>query len=334
MKTVSKDVMQSIYQKIKTPYKYGAVIKDDEFWADCPTVFKYNDKWYMYYIMVNSDPTNSGYETHYASSDNLKDWKYEGKIFERTEGDNWDSRQVSGYVAFPDIQFGGTNELNKVNGKYYMSYMGGNLNGYETDPLSMGLAFSDSPIGKFTKFEKPIFTPSDPDARELETSTLYKSYMFEDEAMMTGHRYVNAYNAKAQDLRERIFLAVSDDGENWQRYLDHPVIDEINTSPELPGMLISGDPQIVKIDDVYVMFYFRSQIDNGAYNNFACSYNLTDWTIWDGEPLIKCEFEWENVYAHKGYVIKHDDVIYHFYCAVNDKDERFIALAASKKLGE
>ena len=69
-----------------------------------------------------------------------------------------------------------------------------------------------------------------------------------------------------------------------------------------------------------------------TYNTFACSYNLTDWTIWDGEPLIKSEFEWENEHAHKSYVIKDNDVIYHFYCATNDKNERFIALATSKKL--
>ena len=256
-------------------------------------------------------------------------WKYEGKLFERIENDHWDSRQIAGYGAFIDMNFGATNEIQPVNGKYYMAYLGGNLNGYETDPLSMGLAFADTPISKFTRFEEPIMSPFDEDAREFETLTLYKSNMFIDEAMTLGHKYVNAYNAKPIDNKERIYLAVSDDGENWQRYLDTPIIDETKT---IENLLISGDPQIVKIDNYYVMFFFRSIENGGAYNTFAVSENLVDWTIWDGEPLIKPEFDWENVFAHKSCVVKHEGVVYHYYCAVNDKGERFIALATSEEL--
>jgi len=62
----------------------------------------------------------------------------------------------------------------------------------------------------------------------------------------------------------------------------------------------------------------------------ACSKNLVDWTVWDGEPLIRPEFAWENVHAHKPWVIKHDGRVYHFYCAVNNKNERYIALAVSE----
>ena len=39
-----------------------------------------------------------------------------------------------------------------------MSYLGGASDGYEPDPLHMGLAYSDSPInpGGFKKMEEPI----------------------------------------------------------------------------------------------------------------------------------------------------------------------------------
>ena len=326
---ISKEKMQEIYEKIKTPYKFGAVIKSGEYLTDSPSVFRYDGKWYMYFIMIHKNVENSGYETHFASSDNLIDWKYEGKLFERIENGHWDSRQIAGYAAFVDNSFGGTNEINSVNGKYYMAYLGGNLNGYETDPLSMGLAFSDSPTGKFTRFEKPILSPKDADSREFETLTLYKSDMFIDEAMTLGHKYVNAYNAKPIDNKERIYLAVSDDGEHWKRYLDKPIIDETKT---VPNLLISGDPQIVKLDGIYIMFFFRSIENGGAYNTFAVSENLTEWTIWDGEPLIKPEYEWENVFAHKSCVVKNCGIVYHYYCAVNDKGERFIAVATSEEI--
>ncbi|MCR4720035.1 MAG: family 43 glycosylhydrolase [Firmicutes bacterium] len=326
---ISKEKMQEIYEKIKTPYKYGAVIKSDEYLTDSPSVFRYNGKWYMYYIMIHKNVENSGYETHLASSDDLINWNYEGKLFERIENGHWDSRQIAGYAAFVDNDFGGKSEIKSVNGKYYMAYLGGNLNGYETDPLSMGLAYANSPIGKFIRFEKPILSPKDADSREFETLTLYKSDMFIDEAMTLGHKYVNAYNAKPLDNKERIYLAVSDDGERWKRYLDKPIIDETKT---IPNLLISGDPQIVKIDDLYVMFFFRSIENGGAYNTFAVSENLTDWTIWDGEPLIKPEYDWENVFAHKSCVVKDSGIVYHYYCAVNDKGERFIALATSEEI--
>ena len=327
--SISKEKMQEIYEIIKTPYKFGAVIKNDEYLTDSPSVFRYDGKWYMYYIMIHKNIKDSGYETHLASSDDLINWKYEGKLFERKDDNHWDSKQIAGYSAFVDYNFGGTNEIQIVNDKYYMAYLGGNLNGYETDPLAIGLAYSDNPTEKFTRFEKPILAPSDSDAREFETLTLYKSDMFIDEAMTIGHKYINAYNAKPTDNKERIYLAVSDDGETWKRYLEVPIIDETKT---IDNLLISGDPQIVKIDKYYVMFFFRYIKNGGAYNTFAVSENLVDWTIWDGEPLIKPELEWENTHAHKSCVVKYNGVVFHYYCAVNDKGERFIALATSKAL--
>ena len=46
--------------------------------------------------------------------------------------------------------------------------------------------------------------------------------------------------------------------------------------------------------------------------------------------IIKSEYEWENVYAHKPWVVVQNGIVDHFYCAVNDKGERFIALATSQ----
>ncbi len=201
---VSKEVMNKIYEAVKTPYKRGAVVKFDDSKADSPTVFKYNGKWYMYFVRISNDEGNSGYETHMASSCNLLDWVYEGVILHRTDDDSWDSRQRGGYAAFVDNDFDGTNEIQKVNGKYYMVYLGGCLDGYETDPLSMGLAWSDDPTDSklFATSPKPILSPKDADAREQETLTIYKGNMIIDEKMTLGHRYVCSYNAKPNGNRE------------------------------------------------------------------------------------------------------------------------------------
>ena len=43
-------------------------------------------------------------------------------------------------------------------------------------------------------------------------------------------------------------MAVSNDMVHWTRYGDEPVIDN--------GKGISGDPQVVRMGDLWVMFYF------------------------------------------------------------------------------
>ena len=325
---VTEEEMQAIFEQIKTPYKYGAVLKLENDFTDSPSVFFFDGRWYMYFISISKDCSVSGYETHLAVSDDLLHWEKIDTIFRRNDLNRWDSKQCAGYAAYMDIRFGGSNTVQKVNDRYYISYLAGNSDGYEPDPLFMGLAHADSPVTEFTRFPSPILRPDDPDSRTDETCTLYRSFLFEDEAMTTGHRYVNFYNGKALNHRERIFAAVSDDGEHFERYGDIPVIDDIADDPTLR---ISGDPQIVKIGDIYVMFYFKYD-GKHAYDTFACSRDLIHWTRWRGEPLICPTEDWDDLHAHKPWVICHNDIVYHFYCACSQNNERFIALAASKPL--
>ena len=78
------------------------------------------------------------------------------------------------------------------------------------------------------------------------------------------------------------------------------------------------------------MLFFRCRDGEPAFNTFACSRDLVNWTHWNGEPLIKSEYEWENIHALKTWFVRSNEKNYHFYCAVNDKNERFIALATSE----
>jgi predicted GH43/DUF377 family glycosyl hydrolase len=73
---------------------------------------------------------------------------------------------------------------------------------------------------------------------------------------------------------------------------------------------------------------------SGAFDTFACSHDLKHWTKWEGEPLIRPSEPFDCIHAHKPWVIKHDGVVYHYYCAVgrgeDGKEVRGIALATSK----
>ena len=115
---------------------------------------------------------------------------------------------------------------------------------------------------------------------------------------------------------------------NWKRYGKDAVIDN--------GKGLSGDPQIVKIGDVWVMFYFGAGWANqgsraAAFDTFACSYDLKNWTKWTGKNLVEPSESFDKTYAHKPWILKHNGIVYHFYCAVGDRG-RNIALATSKDL--
>ncbi|QEG35748.1 glycoside hydrolase family protein [Bythopirellula goksoeyrii] len=322
--TVTQEEMKAIYEEVKTPYKYGIVMRPSEGHSiDCPNIFRGDDAWYMVYVGIKG---KIGYETYLARSEDLLNWKPLGTILPFRES-GWDKWQADGSIALVDPTWGGSMKLQSYDGKYWMSYFGGALQGYETDPLSLGLAWTTQPQKPqpWNRLEEnPVLTPNQPDARPFERATLYKSQILWDKSESLGYPFVMYYNGKQQgEGIERIGMAVSKDMKTWSRYGSGPVIDN--------GKGISGDPQIVKIDDLWVMFYFGLGWGPGAFDSFSCSKDLVHWTQWDGEVLIQPSEPWDKTFAHKPWMLKHDGVVYHFYCAVG-KEGRALALATSVDL--
>lgn len=123
--------------------------------------------------------------------------------------------------------------------------------------------------------------------------------------------------------------AVSDDLMHWTRYGEAPLVNHHKG--------ISGDAVIQKIGDVYVMFYFGAfwpDVEENAFNRFACSCDLVNWTDCEGEHLIEPSEDYDKLFAHKSCVLKHDGKVYHFYCAVDSAGNRGLALACSANLGK
>lgn len=81
---ISKEVMNKIYQEVRTPYKYGMVVApaDNYHKIDCPTVFRVGDKWLMTYVVYNGKEglDGRGYETWLACSDDLLHWQTQGRL--------------------------------------------------------------------------------------------------------------------------------------------------------------------------------------------------------------------------------------------------------------
>jgi predicted GH43/DUF377 family glycosyl hydrolase len=315
---------------VKTPHKFGVVLPAGPGeMVDCPNVFRHEGRWYMMFVAIRD---KVGYETWLARSDDLLRWDRLGRILPFPR-EGWDAWQVDGGLALYDTRWtGGTHRLAQHDGKYWLSYLGGAGQGYEPDPLAIGLAWTTTPTAAtpWTRLPaNPVLSPAQADARAFEHVTLYKSAIIRDEAQSLGWPFVMFYNAKAKLAKgshEAIGMAVSRDLVNWTRYGDGPVVDN---APGQPA--ISGDPQLVRIGDLWVMFYFGHRWKPAAFDTFACSYDLVHWTKWEGPHLIEPSQPYDKTFAHKPWLLKHAGVVYHFYCAVGDRG-RVIALATSRPL--
>lgn len=336
-KPVPDSVMQRIYQEVKTPYKYGLVLapESDARKIDCPTVFRKGNKWYMTYLVFDG----RGYETWLAESNDLLQWTARGRLLSFSDTTQWDANQKAGYPILQDYSWGGSYALQPYKGKYWMSYFGGREKGYEAGLLSLGMAYTARAPHKpheWKRLDKPILTSRDADVRWWENKKQFKSTVIWDQQQTTGYPFVMYYNANgdsaANNIKtrwfERIGMAVSNDMVHWKRFGSAPVMHH--------PVGITGDAVIQKINDVWVMFYFGAFWTGrkDAFNRFACSYDLVHWTDWTGDDLIHSTEPYDDRFAHKSFVVKHNGIVYHFYCAVNKKDQRGIAVATSVDKGK
>ena len=336
--------MERIYEEVKTPYKYGMVVapQDNYHKIDCPTVYREGNKWYMTYVVYNGKDglDGRGYETWLAESDNLLEWKTLGRLLSY-KNSGWDMNQRGGFPALIDWTWGGTYAMEKYKGNHWMTYIGGEGTGYEgvRAPLNIGMAWTNGGIDNAHEWDscnKPLLSINDKDCQWWEKLIQYKSTIYKDDAKTLGKRFVMFYNAgginPANDMKaERIGIALSNDLKKWTRYDGNPVF-----THEVKG-IITGDAQIVKMGDLYVMFWFSAYDPSrpyNAFNTFAVSRDLVHWQEWKGKDLIYPTKAYDEMFAHKSYVLKHNGVVYHFYCAVNNPGQRGIAVATSVPMGK
>lgn len=343
--------MQKIYDEVKTPYKYGMVVapKDNYHQIDCPMVYREGGKWFMTYVVYNGkDGTDGrGYETWLATSDDLLQWKTLGRLLCYADK-GWDMNQRAGYPALIDWTWNGSYEMAKYKGRHWMSYFGGEGTGYEAirKPLNMGMASTKGDITQAHPWEtspSPVLSINDKSAQWWEKLTHYKSTVYWDKNKTLGKPFVMFYNAgginPANQLKaERIGIALSSNMTSWRR-LPLRTAKRKTGNPvffhEAPG-IITGDAQIVKFPHYYVMFYFSAynpERKYNAYNTFAVSRDLVNWQDWEGADLVYPSKPYDDMFAHKSYVLKHQGVVYHFYCAVNHAGQRGIAVATSVPMG-
>ena len=344
--------MAAVYEAAQTPYKYGLVVvpKDGQHMTDCPTVFRMAGRWYMTYVIFDG----RGYETWLSVSDDLLHWQEVGCLLPfRAAG--WDRQQRAGFPALLGWDWDDSDHTpGRQDGRYWMSCFGGENKGYEAQPLSIGMAWTDADAFErkllagrrdsleWQMLDRPVLSPSDSTAQWWEKGTHYKPLVYRDPERTLGHEYVLYYNAYGRHPEsglgaERIGLALSDDLLHWSRFAGNPVF-----SHETKGT-ITGDAQIVRFrkgsatePPLYAMFYFRAFDPSRpykAYNTFSCSHDLVHWVDWQGDDLIHPTEAYDDLFSHKTFILKWQGVVYHFFCAVDRDSRRGIAVATSVDFG-
>ena len=86
---ISPAEMRRVYEEVKTPFKYGIVIRPaaNEM-VDCPSIFRWGAKWFMVYVAIRD---KVGYQTFLAESADLLHWRTLGCIlsFPKAGWDAW-----------------------------------------------------------------------------------------------------------------------------------------------------------------------------------------------------------------------------------------------------
>jgi tRNA A-37 threonylcarbamoyl transferase component Bud32 len=322
---VSYQQLENVYAEARTPYKRGIVLPaapGTE--TDVPSVFRHDGRWYMAYTQVAVE--EGVHETMLAESADLLSWKPLGKILPAGKA-GWDEKVAIGTPALQDPEWGGTYELRAFDGRYWMSFLG-DAQKHRKGAGAVGMAWTREPgkAAPWTRLaENPVLHVGQAGVRPFENRTLVKASVLHDEGRRTGHPFVMFYEGEDQGNQGReIAMAGSGDLIRWERLGLGSVISH--------GGGISGRAQVVRMGDLWVMFYFGAFWKPKAFDTFAASYDLVHWTLWTGPPLVEPSEPWDHLYAHKPWVVKHEGVVYHFYCAVGTQG-RGIALATSKDFG-
>jgi len=277
--------------------------------VDCPQVLRWGDRWLMQYTGFDGQR----YRIGLAESDDLVHWTRAGMILDAGGEGEWDYGSAGG------------GWLIEHDGWWYLFYCGFPLPGYEVGPGGTGLA-KGRDIRHLVKLpEAPVLRPSPGD--EWDSGGIYKAAVYKIDG-----RFIMFYNAKtkAEPWIEQTGLATSDDLIHWQKDPANPVL---RVGPEGAwDSRFASDPVLNRIEGAWHLFYYGFD-GRHAGDGVAISEDggFTHWRKSEHNPILGHgpAGSYDSIHAHKPFVLQHEGVFYHYYCAVSET-ERTIALATSR----
>lgn len=299
-----------------TPYKLnrpvltgsGVAGAFDERAVDAPFVFSHQGRFCMTYIGFDG----RGYQTALATSSDLLNWQPEAVLLRRGEGHGWDSANAAGTWLLCEDDLTGPRTLKQWQGRYWLAYHSYPGEGYESGPARFGLAWTtDESLRHWERLPEPFLTPEA--GEPWEQGGLYKLCLVQHEGL-----FYLFYNAKDREAMEQTGLATSPDLRTWTRHPGNPLV---RTTPGAWDSRFRSDPYVVRDGGRWLMFHFGYD-GRHAQEGLAWSDDLRHWHQ-HPEPILKVgpPGSLDSTHAHKPAVIRHQGVLYHYYCACRPHQE-------------
>lgn len=312
------EVPEDVRRAVRTPEKAAELVlapshRAGDFHShavDCPFVFSVDGRVGM--TVVGWDGV--GYQTGLSWLGEDDRWSAPRLVFARDPKSPHRRHNSALTSILRDDALDGPGELVRVDGWFLATFHAYPDPGYEAGPGVVGFARSRD----LESWEEigDLLEPAPGPA--WDAGGLYKSWLMRD-----GDGFRVFYNAK--DLptgawREQTGAATSDDLTGWRRVADHPLLE--NGPAGSIDERFASDPCVLRLGDVWVMFYFGLSADGVARELFAVSDDLLHWRKGD-EVLVDVGSAGspDSRYAHKPAVITRGGRLEHYYCGVHPLDE-------------
>lgn len=244
----------------------------------------------------------------WATSVDLENWTKQGVLL-----------NPSGIAANGD-QYGVTGPcIYYYLGTYYLYYLGLGGAGYEGEPINMCLATTPSltsPVWTYHGISIPIQSNV-----SWANSAIYHPNLF-----FYREKWWMFFNARGNIdgvVAERFGYATSES-------IDGPWVvanERVSQNLEIHGtFILAGDPVIFDYKGLLYCFYFSVLPGGTAVDQWAWTTPAEFPRGWRrGGYLLNTSPPQQSTYAHKPFVVKKDNTLYHYYTAVGDQG-RLIAL--------
>lgn len=269
---------------------------------------------YTGYINPPNSPTNQA-TIGWATSNDLINWTRQGIFLDATGGT---TRPDRGGATGCSVQ------MDPETFGYHAFYIGLTLPGYEGGDKSICHAYRLSMNDPWIRDTIGIIYPYNTFQSLWRQKAVWNSNL----VRRNGLWYL-FFNATGNDDLERTGYATSNSLYGpWN-------VDDIN-SPVLPipsdlitGILVNGDPFVYQYENLWIMSYATQQ-NNQTRDDWA--YTTDDlfplgWKI--GGTTVLPDKPYDNLYAHKPWVVRVGSKLYHFYTAVDTSDHRCAGLSIS-----
>lgn len=307
------DIPSSLRSRIRTPNKQTTLEVRPSYTegtfnslaVDCPCVFTLNGKTGM--TLVGWD--GIGYQGGLSWLGNDGKWSEPELILPRNPDSAHRKYNAALTGLLRDNNLAGKGELCQVDSWYYGTYHAYPNAGYEEGSAVIGIVRSRD-LRIWEEYGE-LLRPEDGDG--WERGGLYKSWLLQGDGKYW--LFYNAKNTETGSWVEQTGAAVSDDLLHWTR-IPGPLL--VNGPKGSFDDRFASDPCVLRIDDLWVMFYFGLCSDGHARELFAVSDDLVNWTKGD-EVLINIgpKDSIDSTHAHKPAVIYRGGHLEHYYCAVS-----------------